>query len=193
MQENRANMTDRMKKYDSIGCCGIDCGLCPRFHTNGDSACPGCGGLKFKEKHPSCGFLTCCVVKKGLEVCSDCNDFPCKRFDSEKYGYDSFVTHKNIFPNLDFIKNNGIDIFIEKQKIRIDILTDFLKKFDDGRSKSFFCISCALLPLDKLLEINRFVNELPVNGDVKLKNKQIRDLLTTTAESLNVKLKLSKK
>ena len=64
------------KKYFTIGCCGIDCGLCPRFHTKGDSVCPGCGGLGFKEKHPSCGFLTCCVTKKGLEVCSDCPDYP---------------------------------------------------------------------------------------------------------------------
>jgi len=36
--------------------CGIDCGLCPGFYISGYSACPGCGGLNFKEKHPSCGF-----------------------------------------------------------------------------------------------------------------------------------------
>lgn len=43
-------MTDKMKKYETIGYCGIDCGLCPRYHTKGDSVCPGCGGLYFKEK-----------------------------------------------------------------------------------------------------------------------------------------------
>jgi hypothetical protein len=176
------------KKHNTIGCCGIDCGLCPRFHTIGASACPGCGGLNFKEKHPSCGFLTCCAVKKGLEVCSDCNDFPCNRFDSEKNGYDSFVTHKKVYTNLDFIKNNGTDKFIEQQKIRIHILTDFLENFDDGRSKSFFCISCALLPLNKLLEIYRFMNDSLVDADIKIKNKQIRTILTTTADSANIKL-----
>jgi hypothetical protein len=143
-------MTDKLKKHETICCCGIDCGLCPRFYTKGDSACPGCGGTNFKEKHPSCGFLTCCVIKNEFEVCSDCNDFPCKRFDSEKDGFDSFVTHKKVFSNLDFIKSNGIDLFIDKQKIRMGILTEFLNNFDDGRSKSFFCVSCALLPLDKL-------------------------------------------
>src|SRR5512145_448571 len=71
-------MTDKLKKYETIGCCGIDCGLCPRFHTKGDSACPGCGGVNFKEKHPSCGFVTCCVIKNGMEVCADCKDYPCK-------------------------------------------------------------------------------------------------------------------
>jgi hypothetical protein len=193
MQKNRANMTDKIKKYDSIGCCGIDCGLCPRFHTKGDSVCPGCGGLNFKEKHPSCGFLTCCVIKKGLEVCSDCDDYPCKRFELEKNGYDSFVTHKRVIPNLDFIKNNGIDKFIAQQKTRIEILTDLLKDFDDGRSKNFFCISCALLSLDELLEIHRFIKELPADIDVRVKNKQIRALLTTKAETFNIKLILRKK
>jgi len=187
-------MTDKIKKQESIGCCGIDCGLCPGFHTKSNSACPGCGGLNFKEKHPSCGLLTCCAIRKGLEVCSDCSDYPCKRFDSEKSGYDSFVTHQKVFPNLNFIKNHGIDNFVEQQKIRIDILTDLLNHFNDGRSKSFFCLGCALLPLDKLNEIHQFTREqLSDSIDLKMKNKQIRDLFTTAADSLNIRLTLRKK
>jgi hypothetical protein len=61
-------MTGKLKKHETIAACGIDCGLCPRFYTKGNSACPGCGGLNFKEKHPSCGVLTCCVLKNGFET-----------------------------------------------------------------------------------------------------------------------------
>jgi hypothetical protein len=186
-------MTEKLKKFEVIGCCGIDCGLCPRYHTKGDSVCPGCGGNDFKEKHPSCSFITCCVKKKGFEVCSECLEYPCKRFDPEKDGYDSFVTHKKVFPNLDFIKKNGIAPFIEQQKIRIEILNNLLQNFDDGRSKSFFCISCALLPIDNLQEIQRFIKNLPLNADIKEKNKQIKSLLLTTADNLNIKLILTKK
>lgn len=186
-------MTDKLKKNEVVGCCGIDCGLCPRFQTQSNSACPGCGGIDFKVKHPSCGFLTCCVIKNGLEVCSDCKEYPCRRFDSEKNGYDSFVTHKKVFINLDFIKNNGINQFIEQQKVRIDILTDFITNFDDDRSKSFFCISCALLPLDQLREMHRLIKDIPANTEIKEKNKQIRGLLTTTAATLKIKLILNKK
>jgi hypothetical protein len=186
-------MTDKLKKYETIGCCGIDCGLCPRFYTKGDSSCPGCGGLNFKEKHPSCGFLTCCVIKNGFEVCSDCNDFPCKRFDSEKDGFDSFVTHKKVFSNLDFIKSNGIDLFIDKQKIRMGILTEFLTNFDDGRSKSFFCLSCALLPLDKFQESHDIVKNSKDSTDIKIKNKRLRELLLKIADTLEIDLKLKTK
>jgi hypothetical protein len=186
-------MIETLKKHYTIGCCGIDCGLCPRFHVKGDSVCPGCGGTNFKDKHPSCGFVTCCVIKNGFEVCSDCKDYPCNRFDSERKGDDSFVTHKNVFVNLDSIKSTGIDYFIDQQKLRMKILIDFLDKYDDGRSKSFFCISCALLPLDKLYEINRFISDLNDSFDIKEKNKQLRDKLLMLAESMNLDLTLRRK
>jgi hypothetical protein len=133
------------------------------------------------------------VKKKGLEVCSDCPEYPCKRFDSEKDGYDSFVTHKKVFSNLDYIKNNGIDSFIEQQSTRIGIMTNLLQNYDDGRSKSFYCLSCTLLPIDKLQEVNLLSKNLPLNTDVKEKNKQIRGYLLPIAESLNIKLILTKK
>jgi hypothetical protein len=33
-----------IKKYPTIGVCGLDCGLCPRYYTIGPSRCPGCAG-----------------------------------------------------------------------------------------------------------------------------------------------------
>ena len=134
------------------------------------------GQMNFKDKHPSCGFLTCCVTRNGLEVCSGCNEYPCKRFDPEKEGYDSFVTHRRIFVNLDSIKEYGIDSFITRQKIRIDILREFIYKFDDGRSKNFFCLGCALLPLDKLQELYVSINSEQINRlSVRNQNKLLKD------------------
>lgn len=182
-----------MKKFETIGCCGIDCGLCPRFYTKGDSVCPGCGGSNFKEKHPSCGFLTCCALKKGLEVCSTCTDFPCKRFESERNASDSFVTHQKIFPNHNYIKTNGVGKFIEQQQVRTDLLVDLLNNFDDGRSKSFFCISCALLPLEKIMELQRLTKEqFLLVEDLLIKNKLVKDFVVVSANSLNISLKLRK-
>jgi len=179
-----------IKKYSTIGCCGIDCGLCPRFYTRGDSICPGCGGLNFEKKHPSCGLLTCCLIKNGLEVCGECKDYPCNRFFSEKDSCDSFVTHKKIIPNLDFIKSNGIDTFIAQQKLRIEILVYFLDNCDDGRSKSFFCLSCALLPPDKLQDAFRFIDSQNDTMDLKTKSKLLKEKLQTIAEELKLDLKL---
>jgi len=38
-----------------------------------------------------------------------------------------------------FIKEHGIKKFIEQQKKRIKLLETMIEKFDDGRSRSFFC------------------------------------------------------
>ena len=185
-------MNNKLKKYETIACCGIDCGLCPRFYTKGSSVCPGCGGLDFKEVHPSCGVLTCCAVKKGFEVCSECSDYPCKRFSSYSAGCDSFVTHKKMFENLEYIKNNGIEQFLENQKERMNILSDFLSNFDDGRSKSFYCLSCTLLPLDKLMKASEFAQKID-NIELKKKNKRLKEHLTKIADELNIEMKLNKR
>jgi hypothetical protein len=179
-----------MKNHPTIGCCGIDCGLCPRFHSSGPSACPGCHGENFRDKHPSCGFVTCCVTKRGLEVCAGCEDYPCKRFEPEKAGYDSFVTHQRVFANLDEIRAQGIGPFIAQQKIRMEILTWLLQNADDGRSKSFFCLACALLPVDRLAELQEWMRSLPDDLDIKARNRLVRDRLTAMAEGLNITLKL---
>ena len=163
------------------------------YHSEAGSACPGCGGENFKEKHPSCGCFSCCAVKHGYEVCSECSDYKCERLRAENVNYDSFVTHKKMFENLDEIKNNGMVGFIERQKVRIDILKEFISNYNDGRSKSFFCVSSALLPLDKLQEINQLKKTQSDSSDLKAINKQLKALLKEAADELKIELKLTKK
>ena len=186
-------MNNHVKKYETVGSCGIDCGLCPRFYTKGNSACPGCGGLNFKEKHPSCGVFSCCAVKNGLEICSECKDYPCKRFEAENVRYDSFVTHQKMFANLEYIRDYGIEQFVENQGIRMKILDDLLSNYDDGRSKSFFCISSALLPLDKLQEAHEFVQKMDSNKALEERTKALKDFLRNIAHALHIELKLKQK
>jgi hypothetical protein len=185
-------MINKLKKYETIAACGIDCGLCPRFYTKGTSVCPGCGGLNFKDNHPSCGVLTCCVIKNGFETCSECQDFPCFRF-KEGAGCDSFTTHKKMLSNLEEIKIVGIEQFVEKQRVRIDILNALLTSFDDGRAKGFFCQTCALLPIDKLQEIYDELQITVEKVELKEKSKLARKLITETADLLGIDLKLNKK
>ncbi|MBK8563442.1 MAG: DUF3795 domain-containing protein [Saprospiraceae bacterium] len=186
-------MPDSIKQYHTIGCCGIDCGLCPRYHAKGDSACPGCGGPDFKLKHPSCGFLTCCAIKHGLEVCAECEEFPCKRFDSERQGYDSFVTHQQVFPNQAAIKSEGLCCFLEKQHQRIGILKHYLEHYDDGRSKGFFCLATALLPIEHLIKTEREVGQTAHTADVQSRCKALRTQLEAEADNLGIELKLRTK
>ena len=173
------------KTYPTIGCCGLDCGLCPRYYTVGTSRCPGCAGVDFFNKHPSCSFIACCVKKKDLEVCGECPEFPCSKFKSEEdyqalKESSSYPTSKKIMSNLNFIKRKGIREFIEQQTERIKLLRVMLHHFDDGRSRSFYCRAAALLEIKELENAlhkatQRLKDELI--EDMKIRAKVLRNIL----------------
>ena len=98
-----------------------------------------------------------------------------------------------MFENLDFIKDNDIEQFIEIQKIRMIILNDLLSNYDDGRSKSLYCISCVLLPIEKLQEVHEFAQKMDSDKKLKERAKVLKDFLTTIAHSLHIELKLHQK
>ena len=174
-------MNGYVKTYPTIGVCGLDCGLCPRYYTVGTSRCPGCGGPDFFDKHPSCSFITCCVKKKKLEVCGECSDYPCSRFKSDgEYQLlkesSSYPSYKKVISNLNNIKENGIERFMDQQKERIRIVETMMKNFDDGRSRSFFCKAAGLLDLTSLRNaMNRATQQIKTEkvkeNDVKNKAK----------------------
>lgn len=190
--ENMDRLTSKMKQFSTIGCCGIDCGLCPRYHTDSPSASPGCGAPDFRDKHPSCGFITCCVNKHGFETCADCPEFPCTRFDAERKGLDSFVTHRKVFDNLNAIRDDGLNALLDRQSERIDLLKRLLMDHNDGRSKSYFCLACALLPEEALPEIRYAINFPTTAADAKEKNRRIKKTIDSLAERYDIELKLRK-
>jgi hypothetical protein len=191
-------MNEHAKIYPTIGVCGLDCGLCPRYYTVGASRCPGCCGPEFFSKHPSCSFITCCVKKKNLEVCAQCSDFPCSKFSSdEEYQQlkesSSYPSYRKVMPNLNFIKEHGIEKFAEQQKKRIELVETMIVDFDDGRSRSFYCKSAALLDLttlensvDKARQRMKTDNIKP--DDTKAKARILKGILTEIALKEGVEL-----
>lgn len=189
------------KKYPTIACCGLDCGLCPRYYTVSSSRCPGCCGPDFFNNHPSCAYITCCVKKNNLEVCAQCEEFLCPKFDSSIVDggeYDSFLTYKKAYQNLQFIGKYGIEQFIEKQQKRIELLKVLLNDYDDGRSKSFYCIATTLLPIKKIEQAlnetkKKIVEESIKINDNKAKAKILKERLKNIAAREGIELKLRKK
>jgi hypothetical protein len=177
-----------IKKYPTIGCCGIDCGLCPRYHTTGTSRCPGCLGPGFSEKHPSCSIANCCFGSHGLETCADCDQFICHRI--EKWDHkDSFVTHQVSLQNLRTIRDTGIAAFNKQQSRRLSVLSALIKEYDDNRSKSFYCLATALLPIDAMEAVLQEVKRLirPAN-DRKAAAKLIREAFGRIAADAAIEL-----
>jgi hypothetical protein len=186
-----------LKKYPTIGACGLDCGLCPAFHRDGASRCPGCCGKGFWDKHPGCGFITCCVKQKGLDTCGQCNEFEfCPRvmklLEDAKHA-DSLVSYQTVSANFAFVRKNGIEKWAKRQEDKIAFLKTLLENYNDGRSKTFYCLSVQLLPLDKLKAALAQAQKL-IAPEMALKDKAklVREAFNGLAAKSGVELKLRK-
>jgi hypothetical protein len=185
-------MEYQTREYPQFSVCGLNCGLCPRYHTNGSSKCPGCAGEGFSAVHPPCGVLSCCQ-RKGIEYCFICEDYPCKKLDGADL-YDSFITHKNQFHDLEKAKRIGMDAYKAELDKKISILEELLTNYDDGRKKSFFCTAVNLLDLQEIKTImGQIANEVEQESAQKLKAKAAARLFEEVAEEKGISLKLRKK
>ena len=184
-------MEYKTRDYPQFAACGLNCGLCPRYYTEGSSRCPGCAGEGFSEVHPTCGILSC-SQRKGLEYCFECEEFPCKKFD--KWGdSDSFITHRNYLPDMQKVKENGIDAYKTELNAKIKVLEKLLAEYNDGRQKSFFCIAVNLFELDDIIEImEQLENDVNLPGTTKEKTSAAVRMFNAKAAKKGILLKMRK-
>lgn len=180
------------RQYPLFSACGLNCGLCPRYHTDGTSRCPGCAGEGFLEKHPSCGALSCCQ-RKGIEFCYLCEEYPCKKYEGADL-YDSFITHRNQFHDFDKVTRIGLETYIAELNKKIELLEHLLKNYDDGRRKSFYCVAVNLLELQDINSVmEQIAGEVGADVSVKEKAKTAMRLFEVMAETRGLSLQLRKK
>ena len=89
-------------------------------------------------------------------------------------------------PNLHAIREHGIERFMAQQRRRIQLLERMIKDFDDGRSRSYYCRSAALLdPADLESSLTAAVRRIEADpiepNDVKTKARILRGLLDELA------------
>ena len=171
--------------------CGLNCGLCPRFHTEGSSKCPGCGGEGFSAKHPACGVLSCTARKK-IMYCYECGDYPCPKYANAHY--DSFITHQNMRRDFEKAKVLGIDSYQKTLTAKMTILRQLLSDYNDGRQKSFFCLAVNLLELKDVQSVmSQLSNKAEALQTVKEKAAAAAALLRNMGEKRGIVLKLMPK
>ena len=184
-------MEYKIRKNPLFSACGLNCGLCPRYYTVGQSRCPGCGGEGFTSTHCGCGMLSCCQ-HKGLEYCFLCDEYPCKKYDGEGLK-DSFITHMNIFRDAKKAKKIGLEAYEAELNIKIKILEELLGNYDDGRRKSFYCLAVNLLEMQDINATMKQVREeIDLQAPAKEKATIAVNLFQTVADEKGIVLKLRK-
>ena len=141
-------------KYPQIGICGLSCRLCPRYQTDAASRCLGCKSRK--RAAAGCPFITCAIKKKGVEFCWECRDKEsCERWQKHRETgkeHDSFKSYQKLEEDINFIKVSGIEAFDEQQRLREALLVRLLNEFNEGRSRSYYCVAATILSVDELRE-----------------------------------------
>ena len=163
------------EERDLAGCCGIFCGLCTKYQSKSPSRCIGC---RLGEQHSWCSIYMCCVVKKGFETCIECDEYPCERYARRKWGTDKVSQAAEI--NLEQIRESGLEPWLEEQRERCLLVDELLANYNEGRSMSFYCLACTLMPPDL---VSKAINEAK---EILIKNRI--DALNLKAKAKTVKL-----
>ena len=195
--------------YPEIGVCGLSCRLCPMYNTETENRCLGC-------KSPGrmavgCPFLTCAVKKKGIEFCWECGENnTCEKWKKHREAgksHDSFKCYQTLEKDISFICKKGVDEFEKVQKQRENLLKKMLKDFNEGRSKSYYCIAATILELEDLQEAlvrakeeseksckpsRDFKNDKSNKTDIKCKSKLLHSILDNITAEKKYLLKLRK-
>ena len=181
-------------KYPEIGICGLSCRLCPTYNTDAKSKCDGC---KSEDRMAvGCPFITCAIKKKGIEFCWDCEqDETCEKWMKHRNAgkkVDSFKCYQKLEDDIVFIQKNGVNKFEKLQKMREKVLKEMLQKFNEGRSKSYYCIAATILEIGELKEALTKARKDSTGLEIKDKSKVFHLILDELAERKNYYLKLRK-
>jgi hypothetical protein len=143
-----------------------------------------------------CPFITCAVKRKGLESCWDCTENEnCEKWKKHRDAgkkYDSFVSYQKLEDNIAFIQKNGVDKFEGVQKRREDLLKDMLEEFNDGRSKTYYCIAATVMEIEEFEAALKQARAAAENLDLKGRAKLLHGILDDVAEKKQYLLKLRK-
>jgi len=180
--------------YPEIGICGLSCRLCPMYHTKTKSRCFGC---KSKVRMAvGCPFITCAIKRKGIEFCWKCEENEsCEKWRKHREAgkrFDSFKCYQKLEDNIAFIQKNGIKEFEKVQKIREKLLKEMLQYFNEGRSKSYYCIAATVLEIEELEKVLREAKQESKRLGIKEKSKVLHSLIDEVANRKNYYLKLRK-
>ena len=184
-----------MEEKDYVGCCGLYCGLCPRLQSTAPSRCLGC---QLGEQHSYCSVWRCAVGARGYLTCAECAEYPCQRLRRTLgEDVDSFISHKPAVPNLQRIRDVGLDTYLSEAQERRQLAEELLAQFNDGRSMSFYCAACALLPplviRQALTEVRAAIAQGRVDaGNPKTLAKAMRVTLEELSHATGISLKLRK-
>ena len=183
-----------MRIFVEIGVCGLSCRLCPAYHRETKSKCRGC-----KSEHrmgAPCPFHNCAVKKKNIDFCGVCDEnntcAKWRKFRETGKQLDSILSYQKLEDNIAFIQKNGKEEFEKREKAREKLLREILSEFNEGRSKTLYCIAATVLKISELESVLENARAKTKGLEIRVKSEVMHSLLNEIAENKTYLLKLRK-
>ena len=131
-------------------------------------------------------------MKEQFTTCIECQEYPCERYTRRGWGGDQWS--RTAQDNLDFIKSNGMEVWLESQRAKRLAVEELLKNYNDGRSMSFYCSACLVMPASLINqaidEMKRRLSDNQIDGsDVKAKAKALIAIIQELAAKSGIELR----
>ncbi len=132
------------------------------------------------------------MKKYGFETCAECREYPCERYKRRLAKYPADL--KTAQENLDELKESGLDNWLKGQRERRLLVENLLDNYNDGRSMSFYCKACVVLPVDVINNAieearEKFVSNKISDSDIKAKAKLVKSTIQDLALKSGIDLK----
>ena len=143
-----------------------------------------------------CPFITCALKRKGVSFCWDCEEGDgCARWARHRAlgrEGDSFTSYAALESNIALAERDGIAAFLEEQRLRERLLGEMLAEFNEGRSKSYYCIAATVLTPAELREALDSARS-SAETDVRERSRALHARLDAAAEKRGVMIALRKR
>ena len=180
--------------HQAMGICGLSCILCPSYQTSAASRCLGC---KSKSRMSvGCPFITCAIKKKGVEFCWGCDEHTTcgkwKKHRERGKNRGSFKCYQTLEGDIKLILDHGLNEFIHDQRLREQLLKQMLEQFNEGRSKSYYCIAATVMDRNEIEQAFSEAKQKSDGLDIKARAKLLQSILDDIAQKRGYLLKLRK-
>jgi hypothetical protein len=136
------------------------------------------------------------LKKKGIEFCWNCEENKtCERWTKHRESgekVDSFKCYQKLEDDIAFIQKNGVDAFEKTQKMREHLIKEMVREFNEGRSKSYYCIAATVMEIGELEEALAKAHKKSDGLAIKEKSRVLHAILDEIAKKRNYYVKLRK-
>jgi len=144
-----------------------------------------------------CPFITCAVKKKGIEFCWDCEENRrCSKWAKHRESgrqHDSFITYQKLDENIGTAQRKGVRELDRQQTEKQNLLVQILHEYNEGRSKSYYCLAVTLFDLEDLkTAVQEERRNRSTGSDIKARSKSLHAIFERLAEQKNLQLALRK-